>query len=139
MCSVMPPKSRDFSEKCSLQASCSIWAALPGAQHLERCFAPKDRLHMTRRAFLVLIVLIIYNRAAAEIFSNYRSSIRTSPNSYFVIFTRRSQKTYKNQCFFNDSEIHKKSLKNKLAFLYRFTLFDQNPTPFINRRKRSRI
>ena len=37
----MPPKNRDFSEKCSLQAICSIWAALPGAHHLERCFAPK--------------------------------------------------------------------------------------------------
>ena len=48
----MTPKSRDFSEKCSLRASCSIWAALPGAQHLERCFAPNDVFHMTRRAFL---------------------------------------------------------------------------------------
>ena len=48
----MTPKSVDFSEKCFLQASCSIWAALPGAQHLERCFASKDVFHMTRRAFL---------------------------------------------------------------------------------------
>ena len=53
----MTPKSRDFSEKCSLQAICSIWAALPGAQHLERCFAPKDVFHMTRRAFLALRVI----------------------------------------------------------------------------------
>ena len=50
-------KNRDFLEKCSLQASCSIWAALPGAQHLERCFAPKDVFHMTRRAFLALRVI----------------------------------------------------------------------------------
>ena len=28
-----------------------FWAALPGAQHLERCFAPGE-IHMTRRAFL---------------------------------------------------------------------------------------
>ena len=29
-----------------------FWAALPGAQHLERCFAIRIRLlHMTRRAF----------------------------------------------------------------------------------------
>ena len=48
----MTQTNEDFQEKCSLQAICSIWAALPGAQHLERCFAPKDVLHMTRRAFL---------------------------------------------------------------------------------------
>ena len=29
-----------------------ILAALPGAKHLERGFAPKERSHMTRRAFL---------------------------------------------------------------------------------------
>ena len=28
-----------------------FWAALPGAQRLERCFAPGE-IHMTRRAFL---------------------------------------------------------------------------------------
>jgi len=32
-------------------------AALPGAQYLERCFAVKDPLHMTRRAFLALRVI----------------------------------------------------------------------------------
>ena len=53
----MTPKSEDFREKCSLQAICSIWAALPGAQHLERCFAPKRVFHMTRRAFLALRVI----------------------------------------------------------------------------------
>ena len=53
----MTQKSEDFQEKCSLQAICSIWAALPGAQHLERCFAPKRVFHMTRRAFLALRVI----------------------------------------------------------------------------------
>ena len=36
----MTPKSADFSRKRSLVSSRSIWAALPGAKHLERCFAP---------------------------------------------------------------------------------------------------
>ena len=44
-------------EKRSLQAFCLIWAALPGAQHLERCFAFKSVFHMTRRAFLALRVI----------------------------------------------------------------------------------
>ena len=34
-------KNEDFSEKWSLQASCCFQAALPGAQHLERCFAQR--------------------------------------------------------------------------------------------------
>ena len=46
-----------FSEKCSLQAILWFWAALPGAQHLERCFAFKIVFHMTRRAFLALRVI----------------------------------------------------------------------------------
>ena len=50
-------KSRFFSEKWSLQAIYPIWAALPGAQHLEMCFTPKDIFHMTRRAFLALRVI----------------------------------------------------------------------------------
>ena len=66
----MTPKSRDFSEKCSLQAICSIWAALPGAQHLERCFAPKDVFHMTRRAFLVLEYLLYIIQRQRVLYQN---------------------------------------------------------------------
>ena len=112
MCSVMPPKNRDFSEKCSLQASCSIWAALPGAQHLERCFAPKDRLHMTRRAFLVLIVLIIYNTAASDLQLEIHPPKLARSKSTFSIFTPRVQFSYKNPMDFNDSEIRPKNLSN---------------------------
>ena len=53
----MTPKSEDFSRKRSLVSSRSIWAALPGAQHLERCFAPRREDYMTRRAFLALRVI----------------------------------------------------------------------------------
>ena len=44
-------------EKWSLQAICWFWAALPGAQHLERCFAFTQVYYMTRRAFLALRVI----------------------------------------------------------------------------------
>ena len=48
------PKLTRFLRKWTLLRYFWFWAALPGAQHLERCFAPKDKLHMTRRAFLAL-------------------------------------------------------------------------------------
>ena len=51
----MTQKSEDFQEKCSLRAICSIWAALPGAQHLERCFAPAGRGEKTRRGRVVFV------------------------------------------------------------------------------------
>ena len=52
----MTPKSEDFPEKCSLQAICWIWAALPGAQHLERCFA--SNFEVTRRALAVRVIRV---------------------------------------------------------------------------------
>ena len=43
MCSGHDPKSSKFSKKCSLRASCSIWAALPGAQNLDGSSPPIGR------------------------------------------------------------------------------------------------
>ena len=53
----MRPK---FSKKCSLQAICWIFSALPGAQHLKGVSPFPTaivRKHMTRRAFLALRVI----------------------------------------------------------------------------------
>ena len=38
-----------FSKKRSLRACSRILAALPGAEHLERCFARKEKLYMACR------------------------------------------------------------------------------------------
>ena len=85
-CSDHDPKSSKFSEKCSLRASCSIWAALPGAH--PSGFRPQlfvrhaDDLHdsqslsssesntaageMTRRAFSALRVIRLQGQMAAR-------------------------------------------------------------------------
>ena len=38
------PKNRDFHEKCSLQASCSFWAALPVAPAAGKVLRPQGRI-----------------------------------------------------------------------------------------------
>ena len=38
------PENRDFHEKCSLQASCSFWAALPGAPAPGKVLRPQGNM-----------------------------------------------------------------------------------------------
>ena len=80
----MTPKMEDFSRKRSLVSSRSIWAALPGAQHLERCFAPKRVFHMTRRAFLALRVIQrqgkFSSKGLVKILGNWVRKMKISQN-----------------------------------------------------------
>jgi len=89
----MTQKNRDFHEKCSLQASCSFWAALPGAPAPGKVLRPKDVSHMTRRAFLVLEYwLYVIQRQGRSVPKHVLHPCRSK-----IDFLYNSQKQYKNQ------------------------------------------
>ena len=78
---------------------------------------------MTRRAFLSLIVLIIYNTATGSFDSKKCPPFLELQNSLFELITRRSRFCYKSPWFFNDSEIHKKNFTSNWTRIIVFLLF----------------
>ena len=78
---------------------------------------------MTRRAFLSLIVLIIYNTTTGSFDSKKSPQFLELQNSLFELITRRSRFSYKTQWFFNDSEIHQKNITSNSTRIIVFLLF----------------
>ena len=84
---------------------------------------PKDTFHMTRRAFLSLTVLIIYNSVEEIFLSNNRPPFCRAIKFTFFIFSRRSRLFHKNQWILTILNFTKKITSNSTCILVRFCSF----------------